>query len=178
MQAGGPYIHLWLSYVIFLKSKYYFGPGWFQHDVMTQRPPNFYAHHQLSTIQPPTDMTKPRSGGAMMSKVGNPQIYEDHEQRPPAGKTDHNLPKKHVPDQWHVDIDQLGEREIGEKMAEAHQHSLDIAHGQGTMSPGADPKVDPLGPATFHGNEPSKGAKIDAEIMAEEHEELKRKGKA
>lgn len=64
-------------------------------------------------------------------------------------------------------------------MAEAHQHSLDIAHGQGAMSPpGADPKVDPLGPATFHGNEPSKGAKIDAEIMAEEREELKRKGKA
>lgn len=162
----------------------------------------------------------------MMSKVGNPQIYEDHEQRyvPPqpsisniptdtlephcAGghrtskQTDHNLPKKHVPDQWHIDIDQLcvsvssrsvacartdlsvllcddrNEREIGERMAEAHQRSREMAHGQGTMSPGADPKVDPLGPATFHGNEPSMGAKIDAEIMAEEREELKRKHKA
>ena len=63
-------------------------------------------------------------------------------------------------------------------MTEAHQRSLDIAHGQGSMNPGADPKVDPLGPAIFHGNEPSRGAKIDAEIMAEEQEELKRKGKA
>ena len=45
------------------------------------------------------------------------------------------------------------------------------------MNPGADPKVDPLEPVTFHGKEPSRGAKIDAEIMAEEHEELKRKGK-
>jgi hypothetical protein len=65
-----------------------------------------------------------------MSKVGNPQIYEDHEQRyvslsnhpartpsptsprragghRPSKPTDHNLPKKHVPDQWHIDIDQL-----------------------------------------------------------------------
>ena len=52
-------------------------------------------------------------------------------------------------------------------MAEAHQRSQDIAHGQGTLGPGADPKVDPLGPATFHGKEPSRGAKTDAEIMAE-----------
>ncbi|KAF8131519.1 hypothetical protein EV363DRAFT_1330280 [Boletus edulis] len=112
----------------------------------------------------------------MMSKVGNPQIYEDHEQRPPK-QTDHNIPKKHVPDQYHIDIEQLNEREIGERIVEAQHQSLDRAHGQGTLSPGADPRVDPLGPATFHGNEPSRGAKIDAEIMAEEHEELKRKGK-
>lgn len=71
-----------------------------------------------------------------------------------------------------------GEREIGERMAEAHRHSMDVAHGQGSLSPRVDPRVDPLGPATFHGNEPSRGAKIDAEIMAEEREELKRKGKA
>jgi hypothetical protein len=32
--------------------------------------------------------------------------------------------------------------------------------------------------ARAHGNEPSKGAKIDAELQAEEEEELKRKGKA
>lgn len=32
--------------------------------------------------------------------------------------------------------------------------------------------------AKLHGNEPSKGAKIDAEIQAEEEEELRRKGKA
>lgn len=30
----------------------------------------------------------------------------------------------------------------------------------------------------MHGNEPSRGAKIDAQIAAEEEEELKRKGKA
>ena len=30
----------------------------------------------------------------------------------------------------------------------------------------------------MHGNEPSKGAKLDAEIQAEEEAELKKKGKA
>ncbi|KAG9308949.1 hypothetical protein JVU11DRAFT_11249 [Chiua virens] len=123
-------------------------------------------------------MTKlDKSSGAMMSNVGNSQIYEDHEQRT-SKHTDHNLPPKHVPDRWHMDIEALNEREIGDRMAEAHQRSLDAAHGKGSMSPGADPKVDPLGPATFHGNEPSRGAKVDAEIMAEEREELRKKGKA
>ncbi|KAI6711581.1 hypothetical protein JHW43_005859 [Diplocarpon mali] len=39
-------------------------------------------------------------------------------------------------------------------------------------------KKDPTLPAKMHGNEPSKGAKIDAQIQAEEEEELRRKGKA
>jgi hypothetical protein len=33
-------------------------------------------------------------------------------------------------------------------------------------------------PARAHGNEPSKGAKIDQELREEEEAELKRKGKA
>lgn len=39
-------------------------------------------------------------------------------------------------------------------------------------------QLDPTLPAKLHGNEPSKGAKIDAELQAEEEEELRRKGKA
>ena len=39
-------------------------------------------------------------------------------------------------------------------------------------------KKDPTLPAKMHGNEPSRGAKIDAQIQAEEGEELRRKGKA
>lgn len=38
-------------------------------------------------------------------------------------------------------------------------------------------KKDPTAPARMHGNEPSKGAKIDAQILAEEEAELERKGK-
>ncbi|KAK2597314.1 hypothetical protein QQS21_006088 [Conoideocrella luteorostrata] len=39
-------------------------------------------------------------------------------------------------------------------------------------------KKDPTLHAKLHGNEPSKGAKIDAQIAAEEEQELKNKGKA
>jgi hypothetical protein len=39
-------------------------------------------------------------------------------------------------------------------------------------------KQDATAPARVHGNEPSKGAKIDQELREEEEEELKRKGKA
>ena len=34
---------------------------------------------------------------------------------------------------------------------------------------------DPTAPARLHGNEPSKGAKIDAELQAEEEEMLRKK---
>ncbi|KAI9857626.1 MAG: hypothetical protein M1824_004744 [Vezdaea acicularis] len=39
-------------------------------------------------------------------------------------------------------------------------------------------KKDPTLPAQLHGNEPSKGAKIDKELQEEEEEELRKKGKA
>ena len=39
-------------------------------------------------------------------------------------------------------------------------------------------KEDPTLPARAHGNEPSRGAKIDAAIEQEEQEYLERKGKA
>lgn len=39
-------------------------------------------------------------------------------------------------------------------------------------------KKDPTAPARMHGNEPSRGAKIDAQLQAEEEAELERKGKA
>ncbi|KZS95360.1 hypothetical protein SISNIDRAFT_345860 [Sistotremastrum niveocremeum HHB9708] len=39
-------------------------------------------------------------------------------------------------------------------------------------------QINPTLPAKNHGNEPSRGAKIDEEIKNEEEEELKRKGKA
>ncbi|WOO83076.1 uncharacterized protein LOC62_04G006559 [Vanrija pseudolonga] len=39
-------------------------------------------------------------------------------------------------------------------------------------------KEDPTLPARLNGNEPSRGAKIDAQIQAEEEAELERKGKA
>ncbi|KAG6329870.1 hypothetical protein ID866_9220 [Astraeus odoratus] len=110
--------------------------------------------------------------GAMMSKVGNPQVYEANEQRtsPP---TDHNPPKKinETKEQSYFDIEDMDERKIGETLVTAwKQRPYDESKVRS-----ADPRVDPLGPATVHGNKPSRGAKIDAELKAEEEEELKNK---
>lgn len=58
-------------------------------------------------------------------------------------------------------------------MAAAEKHSK--LEKQGAFSKSVD---DPLAPAQAHGNEPSRGAKVDAEIQNEEEEYLKRKGKA
>ena len=37
-------------------------------------------------------------------------------------------------------------------------------------------KKDPTAPAKAHGNKPSRGAKIDAELMREDEERLRQKG--
>ncbi|KAM0243473.1 hypothetical protein ACHAPO_000322 [Fusarium lateritium] len=65
------------------------------------------------------------------------------------------------------------ERSIANRLAAEEQKS---ESGDDTET--AQLKKDPTLPARAHGNEPSKGAKVDAELQAEEEEELKRKGKA
>ncbi|KAL7795852.1 hypothetical protein V8C37DRAFT_373646 [Trichoderma ceciliae] len=39
-------------------------------------------------------------------------------------------------------------------------------------------KKDPTLPAKMHGNEPSRGARVDAQLVADDEEYLRRKGKA
>lgn len=63
------------------------------------------------------------------------------------------------------------ERKIGETLESAwRQRPYDESKIRSM-----DPKFDPLGPATVHGNEPSKGAKIDAELKAADEEGLRKK---
>ncbi|KAG6121189.1 hypothetical protein E4U13_005249 [Claviceps humidiphila] len=62
-------------------------------------------------------------------------------------------------------------------------HQLNDPTEQKQGEPQDDPetaalKKDPTLPAKMHGNKPSRGAEIDAQIAAEEEEELKQKGKA
>ena len=61
------------------------------------------------------------------------------------------------------------QRSIANRLAAAEKDNL--------KSKNQTAHPDPLAPARAHGNEPSRGAKIDAELLAEEEEELKRKGK-
>ncbi|KAL8869021.1 MAG: hypothetical protein Q9174_004585 [Haloplaca sp. 1 TL-2023] len=64
------------------------------------------------------------------------------------------------------------ERSIANKLAreEHRQEGSDIS------KEAKDSQADPTLPAKKHGNEPSKGAKIDAELQQEEEEMLKKKG--
>ncbi|KAL4076855.1 hypothetical protein V8B97DRAFT_2108527 [Scleroderma yunnanense] len=127
--------------------------------------------------------------GAMMSKVGCPQIYESNEQRT-SPHTNHNLPKKinGARENAYFDIEEMyggdlprslrrptvlnrDERKIGKILEMVwKQRPYDESKIRSM-----DPKCDPLGPATVHGNKPSRGAKIDAELKAAEEEELRKK---
>jgi len=53
---------------------------------------------------------------------------------------------------------------------------LAAAEGRGQKQVSELHKKDPTLPAVMHGNEPSKGARIDAELQAEEEEMLQKKG--
>ncbi|KND89778.1 hypothetical protein TOPH_05499 [Tolypocladium ophioglossoides CBS 100239] len=74
-----------------------------------------------------------------------------------------------------VDVDLAAEdqRSIANRLA-AEEHQFEPADDKET----AMGKKDPTLPAKMHGNEPSRGAKIDAQLQAEEEEELRQKGKA
>ncbi|KAI5464068.1 hypothetical protein BGZ63DRAFT_461219 [Mariannaea sp. PMI_226] len=73
----------------------------------------------------------------------------------------------------HDRLDSKDERSIANRLA-AEERREDAGDDKET----AMSKKDPTLPAKMHGNEPSKGAKIDAQLQAEEEEYLRRKGKA
>ncbi|KAF7977017.1 hypothetical protein HWV62_4962 [Athelia sp. TMB] len=128
--------------------------------------------------------------GAMQSNVGNAQVYEANEQR--TSKQDNQGAPSYEAGQpnSHLDLDSKcvrrlkrancqanhagmlirDERSIGNRLAAAEKHERDAKREENAKT-----IEDPLAPARAHGNEPSRGAKIDAELKAEEEEELKRK---
>ncbi|KAM5346813.1 hypothetical protein ACJ41O_009818 [Fusarium nematophilum] len=107
------------------------------------------------------------------SNVGNRGVYEAGDQRnvPEAERQTHERFNEGVSNS-HIGVDSKDERSIANRLAaeEKKQQSGDDLETEQL-------KKDPTLPARAHGNEPSKGAKIDAQLQAEEEEELKRKGK-
>lgn len=69
------------------------------------------------------------------------------------------------------------ERSIANKLERETKREGDIAESEDSEEVKAL-KKDPTAPAKMHGNEPSKGAKIDLQLQLEEEAELKKKGKA
>ncbi|KAJ3806846.1 hypothetical protein EV368DRAFT_65942 [Lentinula lateritia] len=111
--------------------------------------------------------------GSMQSNVGNSQIYNDNEQRTyKASEADPRERYEFAPKNAHNDLDSKDERSLGNRLASAQEHGLD-----NTSNKIKDTVTDPLKPAQMNGNEPSKGAKIDAELQREEEDLLRNKGK-
>ncbi|KAM5539935.1 hypothetical protein V8D89_006438 [Ganoderma adspersum] len=125
-------------------------------------------------------MTDPKpkpTSGAMMSKVGNPQVYEDGDQRH-ARAGEHNQPPQHEKPELlaggQMDAHILDPRDdrgvrIREKQERKEEREAEKAERHKTVT-------NPLAPALMHGHKPSRGAQVDAQLQHEDEEELLAKG--
>ncbi|MCJ1411656.1 hypothetical protein MMC19_005747 [Ptychographa xylographoides] len=109
------------------------------------------------------------------SSVGQSSVYEAGDQRNVKDSEKETAERyKEGKENSHQSNDSKDERSIANRLANEERKNNKDESTKETQQL----KKDPTLPARSHGNEPSKGAKIDAEIQAEEEEELRRKGKA
>ncbi|KAI9839735.1 MAG: hypothetical protein M1838_004274 [Thelocarpon superellum] len=111
---------------------------------------------------------------SMQSSVGNKQLYESNEQKP-----DKSQPERFEEGKAnsHKPLDSKDERSTANKLANEVRLIISQKKEEEDDFETSLSKKDPTLPAKAHGNEPSKGAKIDAELQAEEEAELKKKGR-
>ncbi|KAJ5875977.1 uncharacterized protein N7529_001561 [Penicillium soppii] len=77
----------------------------------------------------------------------------------------------------HKNLDSKDERSIANKLASQSNKSDPSHHHNNEADKEAElSKQDPTKPAKLHGNTPSKGAQIDAELQAEDEQRLREKG--
>ncbi|WPH04544.1 Hypothetical protein R9X50_00743600 [Acrodontium crateriforme] len=107
------------------------------------------------------------------SSVGQASVYEAGDQRN-APKAEENVVERFEEgkENSHKALDSKDERSIANKLAAETQKDED----DGKTLEDRQRDIDPTLPARSHGNEPSKGAKIDKMIEDEEAEILKKKG--
>ncbi|KAI0080263.1 hypothetical protein K474DRAFT_1657971 [Panus rudis PR-1116 ss-1] len=109
----------------------------------------------------------------MNSNTGTAQTYEAGDQRTWKDREGSGLDNARYNEgqpNAHSDIDSKDQRSLSNRAAssvkgEREEESKDVG------------LKDPLAPARAHGNEPSRGAKIDAELQRADEEYLKQKGK-
>ncbi|MDI1486406.1 MAG: hypothetical protein OHK93_005634 [Ramalina farinacea] len=108
------------------------------------------------------------------SNVGGSGVYEAGDQRNPPNSEIPQADRYHEGQpNSHKANDSKDERSIANKLAREEKREKEPE----PMSQEAkESQQDPTLPAKNHGNEPSKGAKIDAELQQEEEEMLKKKG--
>ncbi|KAF6841026.1 hypothetical protein CMUS01_03690 [Colletotrichum musicola] len=100
------------------------------------------------------------------SKVGTSGVYEAGDQR--NAKNEEHAERFHEgKDNSHQANDSKDQRSIANRLAAEEQRNKEEAESQA--------KKDPTLPAKMHGNEPSSGAKIDAQLQAEDEQRLREK---
>ncbi|KAF2861767.1 hypothetical protein K470DRAFT_256616 [Piedraia hortae CBS 480.64] len=107
------------------------------------------------------------------SNVGSRAIYEAGDQRPHGNEMDNKEAYHEGEKHAHKNLDSKDERSIANKLA---AESKDEKKPEEKDLETVQAQKDPTLPAISHGNEPSKGAKIDKQIQEEEEELLKKKG--
>ncbi|KAH8704418.1 hypothetical protein GQ44DRAFT_716797 [Phaeosphaeriaceae sp. PMI808] len=113
------------------------------------------------------------------SKVGNAAVYEAGDQRNYKNSEIEEQKKENRfhegQEHAHKALDSKDERSIKNKLEREEKREEE---GQDLSIDDQRRQQDATLPARAHGNEPSKGAKIDQQLRDEEEEELRRKGKA
>jgi len=113
------------------------------------------------------------------SSVGGRGVYEAGDQRvPPDSEKPENQrkPYEEGKENSHLANDSKDERSISNRLAAAESVN-DSTSGKIKSKETKAAEIDPTLPAKLHGNEPSKGAKIDKELEEEDAELMKKKEK-
>ncbi|KAF4765146.1 hypothetical protein N7455_004626 [Penicillium solitum] len=115
--------------------------------------------------------------GSGHSSVGNPSIYEAGDQRnAPVSELQERARYAEGMPHSHKNLDSKDGRSIANKLASQENKSDPSKHRNEYDAEAELSKQDPTKPARSHGNAPSKGAKIDAELKAEDEQRLQDKG--
>ncbi|KAL4920513.1 hypothetical protein BDW62DRAFT_7122 [Aspergillus aurantiobrunneus] len=112
------------------------------------------------------------------SSVGKGAFYEAGDQR--------NEPRSVIEEREryeqgekgsHSTLDSKDQRSIANKLGAQSKENDPSHHHNKAFQPEAElSKQNPTKPASLHGNEPSKGAKIDRELQKEDEQRLQEKG--
>ncbi|KAL2198505.1 hypothetical protein P885DRAFT_76114 [Corynascus similis CBS 632.67] len=109
---------------------------------------------------------------AMQSNVGNPQVYEAGGQRnAKATETGSGTRYNEGTANSHLLNDSKDQRSLSNRAAAEGKSEQQEESRETSLH-----KKDPTLPAKAHGNEPSRGAQIDAELQAEDEARMKKKG--
>ncbi|GAB1311667.1 hypothetical protein MFIFM68171_01877 [Madurella fahalii] len=107
------------------------------------------------------------------SNVGNRQVYEAGNQRnPKISEMGSGTRYQEGTANSHLQNDSKDQRSLSNRAAAEKSSTQQTSESVETSLH----KKDPTLPAKAHGNEPSRGAQVDAEIQAEEDEIMKKKG--